>query len=128
MNYCEAVKLLKDGKAIKAFIPGFKDYICLDSDGGIRIVNDYESVPQALYMNALNRNDWQIEEKIEYFDFKEAIKRMRNCKRVVRKADCNKFKYIFYDCGYKVRNNHDMCNYAQFEIADVDCVDWYEVK
>ena len=128
MNVIEAMQALKDGKKIRGRKWKNKQiYFELNENG--QIVNLHGNLVN-IWPNSLTSDDWELYEP-EYFDFFEAIARIKEGKRVTCKHNSNFYYYYDEDLNKPLRMikasnlNNSQAVFCDFE---TNSKEWYEVE
>ena len=126
MNAIEALKALKDGKKVKSRCwADRKAYIELNENK--QIVGG-QNEPSYIWIEDLASDEWELYDDTEYFDFFEAMKRIKAGKRVSN-TNAN-------SCGYVYKLNEDNhtitldklnCSF-DFIHKEINSDKWFEVE
>ena len=128
MNIIDAYEALRNGKKVrKNHWPDKDSYIELNAES--QIVDKYGDPAPFYAYNMVEPDSWEFYEpecEIEYFDFFEAMKRLKEGKKVTNVNDPQVyFKLIVNDLYFYV---DDVAVDAQFTKSDIAYKKWYEVK
>ena len=124
MNIIDAYEALKDGKQIRRCQWKDKEYY-LELNKNNQIV-DPQGEFAFIWTESLSDDDWEIYDDTKYFDFFEAIKRIKAGKRI---ANANTDKFI-----YKLDEDSHMIILEEFGSdfnfiqEEINSNKWYEVE
>lgn len=126
MNILEAMQALKDGKKIRKrqwenmnfYIQLNRNFQIVDPQGDVAAMNTYK----------LGGDEWELYDDTEYFDFFEAVARMRYGKVVANKECPSKHYYVDDgEFGYKdTQGKYYHC--SGVSIGLTNSTEWFEVK
>lgn len=128
MDAMEAFKALLDGKKIKRKNwTGKGWYCCLHMEtGGLRIQHyeNFLNIPNDRFFE----DEWELykpKHEHEYFDFFEAMKRMKDGKKVtnVNSDECYAYS-VESGAIYLIESKQE----ADFIAEEINCQEWYEVE
>lgn len=119
MNIIEALQAMKDSKKIRGRKWKNKQiYFELNENG--QIVNLHGNLVD-IWTNSLTADDWEVYEPIEYFDFFEAIKRLKDGKKVTN--EWIKPGYYYYGDTIQYVNCTPPIEYKEYNSKR-----WFEVE
>lgn len=129
MNIIEALQALKDGKKIRKVIwPNSNCYYYLDERKG-EMKDSYNNNAIGISIDNLFNDEWEIyEPEPEYFDFFEAIKRIKEGKKVTN-VDSNSCGFIYkLDEDSRIIILDEPNRGFNFIHKEINSDKWYEVE
>ena len=128
MNIIEALQALEDGKRIRKINWLYShSYFYLDKRKG-EIKNELNKNVHSIFIDNLFKDDWELHDGTEYFDFFEAMNRIKDGKIVTNK-DCP-FKQYYLDIDGNFSCKHPISNYL-YQVISIELTNsttWYEVE
>lgn len=125
MNAIEAMQALKDGKKIYKKQWSDEEFYYVELNENNQII-DQQGEFSYICTENLTADDWELYDDTEYFDFFEAIARIKEGKKVSH-ASSDKFIYKFDEDSHMIILE-EFGNEFSFIEEEINSNKWYEVK